>query len=1122
MATAVETALNEYLSTTSSLETDRILGYYGVGDENKILISGDQTALGNFYTLKGSEKYSCDVKNMLNTHALPYSFTLSATKNNNTTFPEVAMMFIKTYIKQLLPYGHIKPNDLYKVFNRNQELVELPYPVVLYLGGLHYFLQNVPNTSKILENGDLFNVTNGIPQKYELGKTKITSSEDLYESNILSRMGLTYATDESTGIGNSGTTTQVYERLYAPSMKVLNRSLYDLNSGDDTYFSGYFNIKTSVDGEQTSTEIPFKTIMPAVGFGIQNRFLNHYNKIMFGDYLNGTKDLLEDGQPHSVIGAFCGISKPIKTYKSYDMEFTAFYRNLHVGAFSYKVDDLVTELDNATKGVKTTYVGIHPFGSTSTTQDIKPDFYIDEKMYVAAQDNTYVHNPMRAELEKKDDPIDSFLSDDFPMSKIIQAFVTYSKLKAIYLNKTIGNKAELTEALRKLCSVKNIESVFNKDKKAKGQHEISDFYFLVSHVFFASYKKVVQNHETPNGGNYYSLNARLNFGMGNEYNGRYTYRNYQDYCLTGTLDKILNKKITSKDDEVSALSEFLSYVWGLERINLKPEFNKVGGGTDMKAVYALYPSSGGGVTPLSLIRSTEGSLDIRFNNYVDNDFKLGTNANNSALHTLLYKNPNSNQTRDYMKVDKISGTLGDDMVGGAPYFSIGGGKGYGEGPKSRITNFIDEDALNKFDKLLSKNNVSKYNKNFKFSDNPLSHKYYVEPSYDTNTFLSRGFDNIEVLKNTTRFFWFDPTMYGIDLKPQYKVDNNLNATIPDLSLENGVDKMISSFGEKDYFSLNMVSVFTSGDYEKLKEQYFFEQYTLTNLMDSLDFEKLDKFKDLFIDFSKLNGKSSAIYNEANHTLRSLMLSSSCITYDDFEDVSFAGKTWSKDEINLMLIGNSLFQYEFLSESGISNILNYSLSKAQYKITNNVIDEFCSSLVTVANFSPSTPISTDKNGVSSLHRVIGVPEILFSNRPSYDEILTLLEKTTDDDKNKMGVYFARKILFGDQYIDPFTALSKDELTTLGNLNYKYLLNKLYTYKKFDGDLNELYKKIVINFFELLNVKFTTERYKQLHRLIRTYVYRILKNNDILNEKSLSNNERYLYQVFPQFKTDFNIG
>ena len=146
--------------------------------------------------------------------------------------------------------------------------------------------------------------------------------------------------------------------------------------------------------------------------------------------------MLEEGQPHSVIGAFCGISKPIKIYKSYDMEFTAFYRNLHVGAFSYKVDDLVTELDNATKGVKTTYVGIHPFGSTSTTQDIKPDFYIDEKMYVAAQDNTYVHNPMRAELEKKDDPIDSFLSDDFPMSKIIQAFVTYSKLKAIYLNKT--------------------------------------------------------------------------------------------------------------------------------------------------------------------------------------------------------------------------------------------------------------------------------------------------------------------------------------------------------------------------------------------------------------------------------------------------------------------------------------------------------------------------------------------------------------------------------------------------------------------------------------------------------------------------------------------------------------
>ena len=38
----------------------------------------------------------------------------------------------------------------------------------------------------------------------------------------------------------------------------------------------------------------------------------HLNTIV--DYLNGTNDIPGDGNPHSVIGAFCGISKPIRTY----------------------------------------------------------------------------------------------------------------------------------------------------------------------------------------------------------------------------------------------------------------------------------------------------------------------------------------------------------------------------------------------------------------------------------------------------------------------------------------------------------------------------------------------------------------------------------------------------------------------------------------------------------------------------------------------------------------------------------------------------------------------------------------------------------------------------------------
>ena len=92
----------------------------------------------------------------------------------------------------------------------------------------------------------------------------------------------------------------------------------------------------------------------------------------------------------------------------------------------------------------------------------------------------------------------------------------------------------------------------------------------------------------------------------------------------------------------------------------------------------------------------------------------------------------------------------------------------------------------------------------------------------------------------------------------------------------------------------------------------------------------------------------------------------------------------------------------------------------------------------------------------------------------------------------------------------------------NLNNKYLLNKLYTHNKFDGDISLLYRRTVINFFRALNIKYTEARYKQLHRLIRTYVYRIFKNNQILNDKSLPGQTMYPDALFSEFKKEYNIG
>lgn len=1120
MATAVEIALGEYLNS------DKLnFGKYDpsdiIGDENNIIIGLNKSTFQNFINTKANEKYTTYEKNILNTHALPYSFTLSAKGADNTTFPEVGLMFIKTYIKQLLPYGRVKSEDLYKVFNRNQELIELPYPVILYLGGLNYFQNKQPNTINIINNKNVFDVMNNITTTDKLTRVK----SDVYSSSSLNKIPLAYLADISTETTNEG--ILLYnEKLYAPSMKVLNRSLYDLHSGNTKIFEQTYTIKNTKDGGTQDTAIPVKTIMPSVGFGIQNEFLNQYNRIMFGDYLNGTKDIPGDGNPHSVIGAFCGISKPIKTYKSYDLEFTAFYRNLHVGSYNYDIDKLVTELNTITKSIKATYTGKNPFSSKITSQEIKPDKFVNvNDNYTAVRDidNTYVETRY-INREKPLAPEDKFVDlENFPMISVIKSFILYSKLKANFLSGTTSTKDDLNSAIKKLCGVKNIVSTFNADKKSRGEYEVSDFYFLVAHVFFASYKSIDKNHKTPDGRNYYDLHARLNFGMGYPQGASFGYRGYQRNCLSDGLDRILNQvNLNNVNDEVNALTNFLSYVWGLEKINLKPDFNKVGGGTDVKSVYSLYPSCGGTITPVSLYHSIspvndakQRKLNIFSKNYLENTYRH--DESHKALHKLLYKE--GNFTKDYLNVTykKSESNIGADIE--IPNLIAGRGKE----SKKTITdlNSYDNDSellIKKFEA----NSVAIDNTPFSWADNPLVTKYFVDTTYNRTTFLSNyAFDNKTVLKNTTRFFWFDPTSYGSDLKQEYKVNADLVPIQLAENSVNGTDLMINTFDEKNYFLLNLTNVYKYGYYDKLKEKSFLDQYTISNLMDSLDFEKLEEFTKLFLDFSKLNGKSDMILNNTNHTLRSLMLSSSSITYDNIVDLNYKNNTWTKEEINLMLIGNSMFQYEFLSESGISTILNHSLSAAQYKNFNSVCDEFCSSLITVANFSPITPISFDPKSEASLHKVIGLPEILFSNRTNYDEILALLDKTTDDDKTKTDKYFTRKILFGEQYIEPFTELTKGEISQLTNLNNKFLVNRLYTYGNFSGDLTELYRRTVINFFRSLNIKYTEARYKQLHRLIRTYVYRIFKNNQILNDRSLPGQIMYGDAAFAQFKKDYKI-
>lgn len=354
---------------------------------------------------------------------------------------------------------------------------------------------------------------------------------------------------------------------------------------------------------------------------------------------------------------------------------------------------------------------------------------------------------------------------------------------------------------------------------------------------------------------------------------------------------------------------------------------------------------------------------------------------------------------------------------------------------------------------------------------------FINPNYfnyDKNA-LSQFYS---IKKNTSRFLWFESNRLGLDLinDERYKFD--------------GVDEAI----EDNYFSNNHLSVDNIATNKKKKFTNYIEYYKLNHLMDSLDFEKLDQMKNLFKDFVTFN-KSEYIVDSYN--LKSLILASSVVTYDDIIDLrdNKSGLTITKEELNLMLIGNSMYHYNFISEYGIGKYLNSALTIAQKTKAEDVCNDFCGDLITVANTSTIGSIRYDSLPELSIHKFQTSPEILFSNAKNYDELVTFLGNQINVDK-----YLSRRILFNNQYLDPFTELTPDEKNSIKNLNEVYLYNKLYILKD-DDYTKELHFEIVREFFRFLNIKYSSLTYKHLFKLIRTFSYNCLKELKFLDERRL---------------------
>ena len=749
-------------------------------------------------------------KSIINTTVLSDMFV---SRDGSNFYPEVGMIFLKTYMKQLIDGNVLQPKNLVKVFNKNQELIELPYPIILYLGGLHYFRLAESERNKYIK-----------------------SQKETFTQKLL-------PTKEK----------KLFERIDGVT----------INENNEYQFS----IKKNSDDVQN---VVIPNIIPPIGYGITNNFLNLYNKALFGEYLNGEIEFNNNNEnkPHVLSGSYLGIIKPIDTYKSNPLSYTAIYRSLNVNNYNYPTQNLITDLSSATSGSNI-------------------DKIVDS-----------INNNKLVDINGKD------------LIKIINCFIVYSKLKANFLSGLYQSKDALKNVITEITKVKNIKITITVDEK----NTDSDFYYLLSRLFFKN-----------------SVNLKIAFTK--EYLNKYR----KDLP---TLDDL---------DQLNSMVNLLYDIWSVEKNNLK---NDTYSQINNQSTYALYPSCGGFISP------------------------------------------------NYLNVNK-----------------------------------------NKF-------------------------------------------NNDIIKKNTNRFLWFESNRLGVDLAP----DDNHNF--------DGIDQAIDG----NYFSNNLLSVNSVDDQTNEVVSQYIEYYRISHLMDSLDFEKLDEMKNLFKDFVTFN-KSEYVVDSYN--LKSLILASSVVTYDDITDLTDnkINITLSKENINLMLIGNSMYHYNFISEYGLGKYLNAALTTAQKTKAEDVCNDFCSNLITVANTSTIGSIRYNDQPELSLHKFQTSPEILFSNAKNYEELVEFLGNQANIDQ-----YLSRRILFNNQYSDPFTELTVDEKNSIKNLNEVYLFNRLHILDTLDdGNIKELYFEIVVEFFRFLNIKYSSLTYKHLFRLIRTFAYRCLKNLKYLYEVKLPSNE-----------------
>jgi hypothetical protein len=257
-------------------------------------------------------------------------------------------------------------------------------------------------------------------------------------------------------------------------------------------------------------------------------------------------------------------------------------------------------------------------------------------------------------------------------------------------------------------------------------------------------------------------------------------------------------------------------------------------------------------------------------------------------------------------------------------------------------------------------------------------------------------------------------------------------------------------------------------------------------MDSINTEKLIEFSELFKNFATI-GKT----NENSYNLNSLIKASTIIKnteIKDFKDES-TGISLTGEEIWYMLIGNSMYNYEFVSKSGIAKYFNVALTLAQKTRCEEVVDDFCGYEITIANKSTIDSVTKLGDFQLSIHNFHSSPEVLFTNAKTYDDLKTKIKGDLTDEQ--FDKFISRRILFGDQYVPSYTTPNGDQLFEIERLNEYYLYSKFHhaTQTGAAYKYNNVYSDIVKTFFKHINIRYSKNNYKQLIKLLRNFTYKV---------------------------------